>query len=217
MMKNEKDMQKVLDALIEDSPYPIYREDTIEFVKNNFDKFTKQMQKDVKSLLKENPGGAALVTITKVNAERIGRPQRFFILEKECIDPAQHVYFMLHEFGHYVCHVKGCKCTKQTESMEEYHADKYALEQMIEMGWWSALGHAISHIKNHDIYYPLNSRNRYAVSARKLMKSDFWEDVMRAYFKSPEIFPSISHIDAIFISRGGDLPETMLFIREKVA
>lgn len=213
-MKNETNMAKVLEALIAAAPYPVYREDTLEFITNNFDKFTRQMQKDVKPLLKETIGGASFVTLTKVNATRIGKPQNFFLLEDD-ESPRKHVYYMLHEFGHYVCFRKKCSCEKSGSVSAEYHADCYAFEKMIEMNWFPALQHAVNRIQ---FYSSTTSRNRYALAARRLMKSDFWETIMRHYFCHPSMSEYVKGAEVIVISRGFGEPDTLLMLnRESVS
>lgn len=188
-MKNEQNMRKVLKALLKDAPYPVFREDTKAFITKNFDKFTKPMQKEVKGILEENPGGAALCELTPANAKRVGKPKRFFLLEKEN-DPDLHVYFMLHEFGHYVCSRSKCNCSHSDfpgyRSLAEFHADKYAIEQLLEMNWLPALARAIHHIKDTDMCFDDCSRNPYAVSARRLMKTKLWIKALKTHYRQPK-------------------------------
>lgn len=188
-MRNEQDMRKVFNALLADAPYPVFREDTKAFIKNNFDKFTKPMQKEVKSILNENPGGAAFCEITRENAKRVGKPKRFFLLEDRD-EPDLHVYFMLHEFGHYVCSCKDCPCTYDDTPnhrvLAEYHAEKYAITQLLKMNWLPALTRAIYHIESGEIYYGKRTKNVYAHSARRLMRTKLWQKALIAHYRRPE-------------------------------
>lgn len=176
-MLNEQDMKKVFAALCEDCPVPIYRENTNDFVIDNLHLFNEDCREELEKTCKGSFGTASFITLDEGESERIGKPQRFILIDPSETDAPHLVYFLLHELGHYVCSVNGCECDANDDNdLLEFHADQWAMGEMLRLGWTPALAATIMWIQGS----LLNKHSPYHCAAKSLARTKLWEDAIKA-------------------------------------
>ena len=172
-------MQKVLDELIHNSPIPVVRGCTKKFILDNLHHFEEYSREPLKDIANQCVGGASLVCLSDEESKLIGQPKEFFLLEDENFGtPAIHVYYMFHELGHYVCRNTKCKCSNnkfdlKSRTREEYHADIYAMKNIMRHGYLEALSEMYFHTMS--FYWHTDRTNPYHRVACRLIKTKLWE------------------------------------------
>jgi len=172
---------KTLNDLIKDSKVTTFHTNPNEFIK----KLSRLLPENktfyfynvpATTMLDEYVFDGMFVYLNKKESVQVNLPRRFILLKKD-IHPAERLYTWLHEYKHYLCSKRYCKCwypEQNSLTLSEYHADFFALKYLYKLQALHALSYCIAKITDGVIYKDTYSYH----SDEKLIKTSIWRKII---------------------------------------